>query len=62
MRLDPESALTFAFVGSGQVDALSSDATDVLFQALVQICTREEKGGEGRSSKASDGSLRTRSS
>lgn len=41
MRLDPESAVAFAFVGAGQVDALSSDAADVLFRALVQICTSE---------------------
>lgn len=41
MRLDPEAAVAFALVGAGQVDALSSDATDVLFGALVQICTSE---------------------
>lgn len=41
MRLDPEPAVAFALVGAGQVDALSSDATDVLFRALVQICTSE---------------------
>lgn len=41
MRLDPEPADAFALVGAGQVDALSSDATDVLFGALVQICTSE---------------------
>lgn len=41
VRLDPEAAVAFALVGAGQVDALSSDATDVLFRALVQICTSE---------------------
>lgn len=41
MRLDPEAAVALALVGAGQVDALSSDATDVLFRALVQICTSE---------------------
>lgn len=41
VRLDPEAAVAFALVGAGQVDALSSDATDVLFGALVQICTSE---------------------
>lgn len=41
VRLDPEPADAFALVGAGQVDALSSDATDVLFGALVQICASE---------------------
>lgn len=43
--------MTVALVGSQQVGALSSDATDVLFGALVQICTR----GQDKSSKASVG-------
>lgn len=33
--------MAFALVGSGLVDALSPDATDVLFRALVQICASE---------------------
>lgn len=36
--------MTFTFVGSGQVDALSPDTTDVLFRALVHICTPERTG------------------
>lgn len=37
VRLAPKTAVTFAFIGAGQVHTLASDSTDVLLGALVHI-------------------------
>ena len=38
VRLAPEAAVTLTFIRAGQVDALATDAADVLFRALIHIC------------------------